>query len=646
MPASQQHITPSTPMGATLVSGGATFRVWAPGAKNVYVTGDFNGRQRNDASLLQRNDDERWTGFIPGAQEGHKYKFWIDGHGSNGPKRDPYARELTNEWPKPDCILRSASTFPWQDWTWKTPDFRDLIVYQFHIGTYFGPNRESRVAKFLDVLDRIEYLADLGVNAIEPLPIGEYSTPRSLGYNGTDLFSPEMDYQVFDGGELDRYLGLANRLLEQKGKSPLTRETLAVGINQLKALVDICHHYGLAVILDVVYNHASGDVKNPEHDESLYFFDRAAGTNPNDSLYFTDRDHTGPVFAFWRDEVKSFLIDNAKFFIDEYHVDGFRYDQVTVIVEENVGSGWLFCQRLNGTLNFTDPAAINIAEYWGPEPAVVRSQDQDGAGFHANWHDGLRGAIRGVIAEASGGQGAGVNWQPVVNQLRAPGFRDAWRAVQYVESHDEVYRDRAPRIPSLAVGGGDTRNWYATSRSRVATALILTAPGIPMLFMGQEFYEDKRWADDPPNHAGMLLHWDGLNGDKTMIDFLRFTRELNWLRRRHPALRGEGVATLSMENGSRVLVFQRWVEGAGRDVVVVASLNEFTQYGYQIPMPSSGQWFEVFNSDLYENWVNPAASGNGGSIQANGPGLNGLSTSAFIRVPANSVLVFAQDLGD
>ncbi|MBI3280119.1 MAG: alpha amylase C-terminal domain-containing protein [Acidobacteria bacterium] len=643
MPASQQHITSSTLMGATLVDGGATFRVWAPQANKVYISGDFNGWQQDDASLLERNDDQRWTGFIPGAQDGHKYKFWIEGHGTSGYKRDPYARELTNAWPNPDCILRSAGTFPWQDWSWKTPEFRDLIVYQFHIGTYFGPNRESRVAKFLDVLDRVEYLADLGVNAIAPLPIVEYSTPRSMGYNGSDLFSPEMDYQVADT-ELDRYIGLANRLLAQKGKSPLTRQVLATGINQLKALVDICHHYGLAVILDVVYNHASGDIKG--QDESIYFFDRAAGTDPRHSLYFTDQDHTGPVFAFWKDDVKGFLIDNAKFFIDEYHVNGFRYDQVTVIDKQNVGSGWLFCQRLNSTVNFVDPAAINIAEYWGPEPAVVRPQNERGAGFHANWHDGLRRAIRGVINEASWGQGAGVNWQPVVDQLRAPGFPDAWRAVQYLESHDEVYRDRGHRVPSLAVGGGNTRTWYATSRARVATALILTAPGIPMLFMGQEFYEDKKWADDPPHHAGTLLYWDGLTHEKTMIDFHRFTRELNWLRRKHPALRGEGIATVSMENGPRVLVFQRWVEGVGRDVIVVASLSEFTHYGYQIPMPSPGLWVEVFNSDIYENWVNPAASGNGGSIQANGPSLNGLPASAFITVPANSVLVFARDMGD
>lgn len=631
-------------MGANLVQDGATFRVWAPRARMVHVCGDFNGWVRDDSSLLVRQGDGRWTGFVPNARDGDKYKFYVTGDGTEGFKRDPYARELTVAWPNPDCILRSAGSFPWQDWSWRTPDFRDLIIYQLHVGTWYGPDRPNRVAKFLDVLDRIEYLADLGINAIEPLPIVEYSTSRSMGYNGSDLFSPEMDYQVGDA-ELDRYLALANRLLAQKGKAPLTRAVLAVGINQFKALVDICHHYGIAVLLDVVYNHASGDVRSQP--ESIYFFDRAAGTDPNDSLYFTEQDHTGPVFAFWKGDVRQFLIDNARFFLDEYHVDGFRYDQVTVIDRQNAGSGWLFCQHLNETLTHQDPSAINIAEYWGPDPSVVRPQDQGGAGFHANWHDGLRTAIRGVIQQAAGGRDAFVDWQPVVDQLRAPGFRDAWRAVQYIESHDEVYRDRNARIPSLAVGGSrQTRTWYATSRSRVATGLVLTAPGIPMLFMGQEFYEDKRWADDPPNHRDALLFWDGLGTDRTMIDFHRFTRELAWLRRKHPALRGEGVRTVSMENGPRVLVFQRWVEGVGRDVMVVASLNEATLYGYRIPMPAPGRWFEVFNSDLYETWVNPNAAGNGGSVLADGPGLNGLPWSAAITVPANAFLVFARDQGD
>src|SRR4051794_9265288 len=129
MTASQRHITPATPMGGTLVTDGATFRVWAPNAIEVYISGDFNNWVQDGSSLLQKNDQTgRWTGFISGATDGQQYKFYVVGQGTRGYKRDPYARELTHIWDNPNCILRSASTFPWQDWSWRTPGFRDLII--------------------------------------------------------------------------------------------------------------------------------------------------------------------------------------------------------------------------------------------------------------------------------------------------------------------------------------------------------------------------------------------------------------------------------------------------------------------------------------------------------------------------------------
>src|SRR5215216_1490752 len=137
MPASQQHISGSTPMGGNLVDGGATFRLWAPRATDVFIRGDFNNWAQDDASRLVKNGDGRWTGFVPGATDGQTYKFYVVGTGTKGFKRDPYARELTRTWPDPACILRSADTFPWQDGSWRMPDFRDLIVYQFHVGTWF-----------------------------------------------------------------------------------------------------------------------------------------------------------------------------------------------------------------------------------------------------------------------------------------------------------------------------------------------------------------------------------------------------------------------------------------------------------------------------------------------------------------------------
>jgi 1,4-alpha-glucan branching enzyme len=171
--------------------------------------------------------------------------------------------------------------------------------------------------------------------------------------------------------------------------------------------------------------------------------------------------------------------------------------------------------------------------------------------------------------------------------------------------------------------------------------LLLTSPGIPLIFMGQEFLEDKQWSDTP--NPAYAISWRGLDScDKTMSDFLRFTRELIGLRNNQPALRGEGCNIIHVHNQNRVLVFQRWVEGAGNDVVVAASLNEKNWYNYQIGFPRGGRWAEVFNSDVYDNWVNPTTAGNGGGVCALGLPMHGLSFSASITLPANGFVVFAR----
>ena len=172
-----------------------------------------------------------------------------------------------------------------------------------------------------------------------------------------------------------------------------------------------------------------------------------------------------------------------------------------------------------------------------------------------------------------------------------------------------------------------------------------------MIFMGQEFLEDKFWLD---SRNDLLVYWDGLDGpdprlhQKQMSDQHRFTRDLMWLRRRHPALMGEGIQVVHIHNDNRVIAFQRWLPGIGRDVMVIVSLNETTFYdhSYRIGFPASGQWYEVFNSDVYDTWVNPEVQGNGGGIVADGPPWNNMPTSANITLPAISILVFARDQGD
>jgi 1,4-alpha-glucan branching enzyme len=136
---------------------------------------------------------------------------------------------------------------------------------------------------------------------------------------------------------------------------------------------------------------------------------------------------------------------------------------------------------------------------------------------------------------------------------------------------------------------GNPRSWFGRSRARVATGISLTAPGIPMLFMGQEFLEDKQWSDNLDFHKDLLLFWAGLDaGDKQMLDHLRFTRELLALRWKQPRLRGQGFRAVHANDQNRVLAFHRWVEGEGRDVMVVAHLSTFNRFNYRIGFPGGG----------------------------------------------------------
>ena len=648
MPTSQENINAQTPLGANLTAGGATFRVFGPSAVEVFVSGDFNGWKPQDPAAQLVKQGNEWRGFIPGLKDGTRYKFFVVGLGSTGFKRDPRAREIV---PMPglpnNCVVRDPNTFPWHDQGFSPPAFNDLIIYQFHIGTYYGrdakgnDDRRGRDCTFLDVIDRIEYLVELGVNTIEPLPIIEFETETSQGYNGSDLFAPEYRYTMLPGDpRIPRFLATINRLLGNRGKPPLPDGVLDRPINQLKALVDLCHVYGIAVLFDVVYNHAGGFNGD---DESIFFWDRQRNGNNNNSLYFTDQPDGsgGLVFAYWNQDIRQFLIDNATFFTREYHVDGFRFDQVTIIDQYG---GRQFCKDLTDTLHFLAPSHPLIAEYWADQGFAVRDTGFGGLGFDAVWSAGLRDNVRGALGQAAGGAQAQVFLDSVRDALyQPPGFSALWKSVEYVENHDEVLAGRSPRIARLA-DGSNPRSWYARSRSRVATGLILTAPGIPLLFMGQEFLEDKPWSDSDPN---LLIYWDGVDKgtDQAMVNHLRFTRELIALRRHQPALRGEGINVFHVHNANRVIAFQRWVEGVGRDVVVVASLNESTFRGYALGFPGPGRWLEVFNSDVYDHWVNPIVAGNGTGIDANGGPMHGLPNSAGIVIPANGFVVFARDNG-
>ncbi|HEX3875341.1 MAG TPA: alpha amylase C-terminal domain-containing protein [Bryobacteraceae bacterium] len=624
------------PMGGNLAHGGATFRIWAPRAKNVYICGDFNSWAQDASSLLTPIGSGHWAGFVPDLKDGDAYLFYVDGPGTSGYKRDPYGRLLTVEpaFPNSNCVLRNPSTFPWHQTGYHAPAFNDLIIYQLHVGT-FSIQPGNAHGNFLDVIAKIPYLAALGVNAIEPLPIQEFPTQSSLGYNGTDYFSPENEYAETADGKLNDYFDSINSILRQAEQSAYASvDVLRDPDSQLRALIDVCHVYGIAVLFDVVYNHAGGGF---DENSPLWYTDRMPYDNKNDSLYFTEMSWAGgQVFAYWNDGVKQFLIDNARFLYQEYRIDGLRFDEVSVM--DHFG-GWGTCQFITETLRYLNPCAIQVAEYWPVNDYIVKDAYAGGAGFDATWTDWLRTSVRAALNAAACGSSASVDMASIAGAL-TNSLDNRWRSVSCLENHDLVYTGRDQRIAQLS-DSSNSRSWYARSRSRFAMGMLMAAPGIPLLFMGQEFLEDKQWSDTP--NVSYEIWWQGLDsGDKTMSDFLRFTRELIALRKSHPALRGEGGAVTHVHSDNRVIVIQRWVEGIGADVMIAATLSETNRYNYQIGFPSEGRWNEIFNSDVYDNWVNPSTAGNGGGVNANGPAMHGLSASAAITIPANGFVVFTR----
>jgi 1,4-alpha-glucan branching enzyme len=648
VPVTQDNVDSGMPMGATARAGGVSFRTWAPLAQHVYVlTGarlsaaHASGFQPDPSEAMFALGDGTWAGFVPGLAEGAAYMFWIAGSGSTGLKRDPWARELTSGFPNSDCLVRMPGTYPWHDQGYHPPAFRDLIIYQLHIGVFYGVDssgndKRRNVAKFFDVLDRVDYLRELGINAVQLLPIQEYPSETSRGYNGLDLYSPELDYEVTGTAELNRYLATANRLLAAHGQGALTIEQVRPGPNQLKCLIDILHLNGIAVLFDLVFNHAGGGWD----DRCIKFFDRQPYGDENRSQYFTDQGWVGGlIFAYWKREVRQFLIDNAVACVQEYHIDGIRYDEVTVI--DNHGGG-RFSQDLTNTVRFVKPQAIQIAEYWRDDRDTAVKPSPNGLGFDAAWGDRVRAGVRNALSQAGGGRDAAVDFGALsVAFDTPPGFPDSWRVVNCLENHDIVYDGNQKRVPALA-DGSDARSWFARSRSRVAAGLLMVARGIPMLFMGQEFLEEKQWDDNAPSHPDLLISWDGLETNRVMKDYLSFIRDMNMVRRSHPALRGESLRISRSHSIDRVIVVHRWIEGVGQDVLFVANLQEQNRYHYRIGFPGNGTWREIMNSDYYDDFPNPSVAGNGGNVHTEDVEWDGMPASAELTIPANGFVIFSR----
>ena len=589
-------------MGAIPFEGGVTFRVWAPHAVAVSVVGSFNDWDPG-RDPMAAEDGGTWSADVPGAADGDEYKFAIRTAHGEVLRIDPRARRLTNS--VGNAIVYRTDGFAWGDAEFRTPDWNDLVIYELHVGT-FSQGMHGRPGTLDGVQGRLEYLRKLGVGAIQLMPPFEFAGERSWGYNPAHPFAVNSSY-----GDPD----------------------------DLKALVKAAHETGIAVLLDVVYNHLGPS------DLDLWQFD-GWSENGRGGIYFYQDDRASTPWGetrpdFGRPEVRAFLHDNAVQWLDEFRVDGLRWDATSYIssingggwrADDRIRNGWRFMAEVNKELADRFPGRLMIAEDMQADPAVTRPATEKGAGFGAQWDGGFVHAVRAALVPSSDAD----RHVGAVARALAVDPADAFKRVIYTESHDEN-ANGGSRVPE-EVWPGYAHSWASKKRATLGSALVLTAPGIPMLFQGQELVEGSWFSDEGGvdwglrhRHAGLLqLHRDLISLRRNVVDVSR-------------GLRGPNIVVHHLNEQDRVLAYHRWLEGGPRDdVIVLANFSATPLPDYRVGVPRAGRWRVRFNSD-WDGYDPEFETVESVDADASAESRDGLSHSLAVGLGPYSVVILSQD---
>ncbi len=609
-------VRPSTRPGMGAVPGddethGVSFRVWAPHAERVFVIGSFNdwAPWRTPLARDPEPGSAYWSAEVDGAQPGDRYRYLIHHAGEQVIRTDPYARAVVD--PHDDGVIvddLGAAARPAAPDGYTPPAADELIIYELHVGTFAvngGPG-----GTFADVIGKLPYLHHLGVNAIELMPVAGFPGERSWGYNPAHLFAVAGSYGGRQG---------------------------------LKALVAAAHAHGIAVFVDVVYNHFGPDRL------SLWRFD-GWHENGGGGIYFyndwrsaTPWGHTRPDYG--RPAVRRFIRDNAFMWLDEFDVDGLRWDATSFIRNAHghdgdrgadIAEGWQLLQEINGEMGARFPRRLRIAEDMQRNGWLVKDTAEGGAGFNAQWDASFVHTVRAAVI---GAYDETRDLQAVAAAIGGSGAAHAWQRVIFTESHDEVANGKA-RVPE-EIAPGDADNAFAHKRAMLGAGLVFTAPGIPMLFQGQEFAAGG-WFDDR-----FRLSWDTASVNQGVV---RFYRDLIRLRRngggQTAGLRGRHTNVYHVDNEAKILAYHRWREGGpGDDVVVVANFANRTVRDCRIGFPRGGAWRIRLNSD----WRLYGAGGGKTSLPdvAAGPAAGadssaGLAYEGRLTLPPYTLLILSQ----
>ncbi|KQS54442.1 glycogen branching protein [Brevundimonas sp. Leaf363] len=563
-------------LGAHLIehegAAGVHFAVWAPNAQRVSVVGDFNDWDARRHVMRRRNDVGVWEIFVPDIGAGRTYKFAIVGpDGQARPlKADPFAfaAELR---PATGSVTRGPLTHSWQDqghrdhWASVDPRRQPMSIYEVHAGSW-DRDDNGWYLSWDALADRlIPYVVDLGFTHIEFLPVSEYPYDPSWGYQTTGLYAPSSRFGDVEG---------------------------------FARFVDGAHQAGIGVLLDWVPAHF------PTDDHGLSLFDGTALYEHADPKLGFHPDWNTAIYNFGRREVASYLVNNALFWTERYHVDGLRVDAVASMLyrdysrkagewipnEQGGRENWeavAFLRDMNRAVYGARPGAFTVAEESTSWPGVSKPAHEDGLGFGFKWnmgfmHDTLQYMQRDPIH------------RPHHHDEITFGLVYAFSENFVLPlSHDEVVHGKGSLLTKMA---GDDAQKFASLRAYYG--LMWGYPGKKLLFMGQEFAQRREWSED------RALDW-GLRGAPAHEGVRNAVRELNRLHRTEPALHardceGEGFEWLIADDrANSVFAWLRKAPGAA-PIAVISNMTPVERSNYRVPLPGNGRWTEIFNSDALD----------------------------------------------
>ncbi len=557
-----------------------TFVLRAPFKPFVSLVGDFNEWHSRSHPLVTDGQGTWWITLPHPGETRYGYYVAVDDQ-SHAWVGDPYATEVHWDSTGPWAFLpASPPTFRWTDIQWKTPALRDIVIYELCVRDFSGRWAPGHpiYGKFPDLTHYVDYFADMHINAVEIMPVTEFPGDSSWGYNPVFYFSPERAYG-----------------------NP----------TQLKTFVNACHRRGVAVILDMVFNHAWGDHPYYQMYPPMFGPKGQPLADMNPFFHHTPKDINSWGGVDWdhfaQDTTRHFQ-DVVRFWLAEYHIDGFRFDWTGGVDYDSNHPMQPGFNPYNGlsaicwAAREANPDCILLAEHWvlnGTHPQKTGAKLVAETEMDACWNGDFHHTLDEVLNQ---------RWEWEKKNIRhaVGGFRDlgyvrADQVINYTASHDEVRTEHEIKYytsGNMARPAGMSLDQLALAKGMLGLATLFTAPGVPMLWAGQEFGEDT-----PRTIDFLPLTWSKLH-QKDHFQHQQLTRRLIRLRRDHPALRSDWIEFYDDDFATTKLVrFKRW-DGAG-DAVVVA-LN-FGQASVEtgLGFPWNGYWREMMTDRVYQiesNW--------------------------------------------